>query len=52
MGGSGWGGQGGCEWRSEAFVKVQKKKIAGGLGGRRVGGQDGYEQRSKLFVKI
>ena len=34
-GGSGWGGgggrvwgggvQGGCEWRSEAFVKIQKK---------------------------
>ena len=20
-------GQGGCEWRSEAFVKIQKKKI-------------------------
>ena len=25
-GGSGWGGQGGCELRSEAFVKIQKKK--------------------------
>ena len=24
-GGSGWGGQGGCECRSEAFVKIQKK---------------------------
>ena len=23
-GGSGVGGQGGCEWRSEAFVKIQK----------------------------
>ena len=23
----GGGGQGGCEWRSEAFVKIQKKKI-------------------------
>ena len=34
-GGSGWGGQGGCEWRSEAFEKIQKKKF---LGGRRVGG--------------
>ena len=39
-GGSGWGGrvggggvQGGCEWRSEAFVKIQKKKIGGGGGG-------------------
>ena len=27
-------GQGGCEWRSEAFVKIQKKKIGGGGGGR------------------
>ena len=27
-GGSGWGGgQDGCEWRSEAFVKIQKKNI-------------------------
>ena len=33
-GGSGWGGsgsgggdQGGCEWRSHAFVKIQKKNI-------------------------
>ena len=25
--GVGLGGQGGCEWRSEAFVKIQKKKI-------------------------
>ena len=24
--GVGLGGQGGCEWRSEAFVKIQKKK--------------------------
>ena len=23
----GGGGQGGCEWRSEAFVKIQKKYI-------------------------
>ena len=32
---SGWGGgvQGGCEWRSEAFVKIQKKNL-GGWGGR------------------
>ena len=41
-GGGGGGGrvgvgeQGGCEWRSEAFVKIQKKKIF--LGGGRVGG--------------
>ena len=25
-GGSGWGGQGGCELRSEAFVKIQQQK--------------------------
>ena len=34
--GSCWakGGQGGWEWRSEAFVKIQKKKIfLGGEGG-------------------
>ena len=24
-GGLGLGGQGGCEWRGEAFVKIQKK---------------------------
>ena len=50
-GGSGWGGQGGCEWRSEAFVKIQKKNKknwgggGGGGGGRvmgvRVGGGGG-----------
>ena len=28
------GGQGGCEWRSEAFVKIQKKNFFfGGVGG-------------------
>ena len=37
----GGGGQGGCELRSEAFVKIQKKKFGGvglgvGLGGNRV----------------
>ena len=41
-GGSGWGGvQGGCEWRSEAFVKIQKKIIyffwGGGGSGQRGG---------------
>ena len=30
------GGQGGCEWRSEAFVKIQKKNFFGG--GVRLGG--------------
>ena len=27
------GGQGRCEWRSEAFVKIQKKYIFFGRGG-------------------
>ena len=36
--GEGGGGQGGCELRSEAFVKIQKKKFGGGGGGGRVGG--------------
>ena len=41
-GGGGWGvrfgGQGGCEWRSKVFVKIQKKKIEGGGVGRGRGG--------------
>ena len=36
----GGGGQGGCERRIEVFVKIQKKKIWGGVGGR-VGGSEG-----------
>ena len=36
--GSGLGGQGGCEWRSEAFVKIQKKNIFFGGGGFGFGG--------------
>ena len=39
-GGSGWGGgggQGGCERRIEVFVKIQKKKIGGGVLGGQVG---------------
>ena len=46
--GSGWGGggQGGCELRSEAFVKIQKKKILGGRGRvGRVGEGGGRVQR-------
>ena len=41
--GSGWGGQGGCELRSEAFVKIQKKKKKkmGGGGGSGLGGGGG-----------
>ena len=38
-GGSGWGYQGGWEQRSEACVKIQKKKFWGG--GGRVGGGGG-----------
>ena len=34
----GGGGQGGCELRSEAFVKIQKKKKNLGGGGRVGGG--------------
>ena len=52
MGGSGWGGrvcggvQGGCEWRSEAFVKIQKIIIFfGGVGVRSGGGGSGWGVR-------
>ena len=50
----GGGGQGGCEWRSEAFVKIKKKKNWGGGGGgvrsgwgggSGWGGQGGWEWR-------
>ena len=50
--GSGWGGQGGCERRTEVFVNIQKKKIfffRGGVGwvggGGGGGGQGGCESR-------
>ena len=39
--GSGWGGQGGCERRTEVFVKIKKKYFfffQGGGGRGRVGG--------------
>ena len=38
--GSGWWSQGGCEWRSEVFVKIQKKIFFffWGGGGVRSGG--------------
>ena len=62
-GGSGWGGQGGCEWRSEAFVNIQKKKncfwggvrLGGGVGSGYFfwgGGGQGCELRSEAFVNI
>ena len=52
-GGSGLGGQDGCEGRIEVFVKIKKKKLGGG-GGRGVGlvGQGGCERRIEVFVKI
>ena len=37
----GGGGQGGCEWRSEAFVKIQKKFFYFFLGGGGGSGQGG-----------
>ena len=48
-GGLGWGGvwvggQGGCEWRSEAFVKIHKENyffFGGGGGSGRSGGGSG-----------
>ena len=33
------GGQCGCERRIEVFVKIQKKKLGGGVGGSGRGGQ-------------
>ena len=56
MGGSGLGGQDGCERRIEVFVKIKKKKIWGGVGwggeGVGLGGQGGCERRIEVFVKI
>ena len=41
MGGVSGEGQGGCERRIEGFVKIQKKKIFWGGGGRGVSGGSG-----------
>ena len=50
--GSGWGGQGGCELRSEAFVKIQKKNFFffffGGGGGGRVRGGGGVDVNGEV----
>ena len=46
-----WSG-GGCEQRSEAFVKIQKKNVFLGGRGEGGGGQGGCERRSEDFVKI
>ena len=51
------GGQGGCERRINVFVKIQKKKFGGGVGGvggvrgGRVGGggQGGCERNIKVL---
>ena len=53
---TGGGGQGGCEQRSEVFVKMQKK-VGGGSGpgwGSRGRGSEprGSEQTIEVFVKI
>ena len=45
----GGGGQGRCERRSEAFVKIKKKIFFFFFGGG--GGQGGCEWRSEAFVK-
>ena len=45
----GGGGQGGCERRSDFFVKILKNKS--GVSGRG-GGQGGCERRIEVFVKI
>ena len=46
------GGQGGCE--SEAFVKIQKKKIwvGGGIGGLGQGGGGGVRMDGNREVKL
>ena len=37
------GGQGGCEWKSEVFVKIQKKNGQGGRAGGPIRGLGGGE---------
>ena len=41
--------QDGCEWRSEVFVKIQKKKIYFFLGG---GGGSGWEGGGGVRVDV
>ena len=45
------GGQGGWEWRIEAFVKIHFFFGGGSGRGRRVGGQGGCERKSKVFCE-
>ena len=49
VGGRVGGGRGGCERRTEVFVKIKKKKQFGGVRG---GGQDGCDRRIEVFGKI
>ena len=61
-GGSGWGGQDGCERRIKVFVKIPKKYFfffflggggpVGSGGGVALAGQGRCEQKSEVFVKI
>ena len=51
-GGGGGGGQGRCEWRSEAFVKIQKKHFLGGGGGWGGGGGSGVRVDVNGAVKL
>ena len=44
------GGQGGCELRSESFVKIQKKKMGGQVGGGV--GLGGFRQDVNGEVKL
>ena len=46
--GSGWGGQGGCERRTEVFVQIQKKKKWGGSGGWGWGGGVRVDENEEL----
>ena len=51
--GGGLGGcQDGCEWRSEAFVKIQLNFFWGGGGSGWGLGAGGCERRSEACVKI
>ena len=54
MGGSGSGGQSGCERRIEVFVKILGGGgVGGSVGGVGLGGgQSGCERRIEVFVKI
>ena len=52
MRGGGGGGQGGCELRSESFVKIQKKMGGSGWGGWVGGGGGGFRVDVNGEVKL